>query len=166
MRERQRHRQREKQAPCREPDVGLDPMTLESCPEPKADAQPLSHPGVPSFIDVLSFSEYRSLTFLVKYITRFFFFKILFIYSWETQRCVRERQRHRQREKQAPCREPHVGLDPRTPGPRPGPKAGAKPLSHPGIPQEYAFLNKLLSWFLYIVKLENICFNIGNQKKL
>ena len=26
------------------------------------------------------------------------------------------------------------GLDPRTPGPCPGPKAGAKPLSHPGIP--------------------------------
>ena len=26
----------------------------------------------------------------------------------------RERQRHRQREKQAPCREPNVGLDPRT----------------------------------------------------
>ena len=24
----------------------------------------------------------------------------------------RERQRHRQREKQAPCREPHAGLDP------------------------------------------------------
>ena len=48
----------------------------------------------------------------------------------------RERQRHRQREreKQAPCREPDVGLDPRTPGSRPGPKAGAKPLSHPGIP--------------------------------
>ena len=31
------------------------------------------------------------------------FFKILFIYSWETQR---ERQRHKQREKQAPCGEP------------------------------------------------------------
>ena len=46
----------------------------------------------------------------------------------------RERQRHRQREKQAPCREPDVGLDPRSPGSRPGPKAGAKPLSHPGIP--------------------------------
>ena len=28
----------------------------------------------------------------------------------------RERQRHRQREKQASCREPDVGLDPRTPG--------------------------------------------------
>ena len=46
-RERQRHRQREKQAPCREPDAGLDPRTPGSCPEPKADAQPLSHPDAP-----------------------------------------------------------------------------------------------------------------------
>ena len=46
----------------------------------------------------------------------------------------RERQRHRRREKQAPCREPDVGLDPGTPGSRPGPKAAVKPLSHPGIP--------------------------------
>ena len=45
--ERQRHRQREKQAPCREPNVGLDPGTPGSHPEPKADAQSLSHPGVP-----------------------------------------------------------------------------------------------------------------------
>ena len=45
----------------------------------------------------------------------------------------REKQRHRQREKQAPCREPHVGLDPKTPGSPPGLKAGTKPLSHPGI---------------------------------
>ena len=44
-RERQRHRQREKQAPCRKPDVGLDPGTPGSRPEPKADAQPLSHQG-------------------------------------------------------------------------------------------------------------------------
>ena len=29
-----------------EPDVGLDPRTLGSCLEPKADAQPLSHPGI------------------------------------------------------------------------------------------------------------------------
>ena len=38
----------------------------------------------------------------------------------------RERQRHRQREKQAPCREPDVGLvglDPWSPGSHPGPKA-------------------------------------------
>ena len=45
--QRDRHRQREKQAPCRDPDVGLDPRTPGSLPEPKADAQPLSHPGVP-----------------------------------------------------------------------------------------------------------------------
>ena len=45
-----------------------------------------------------------------------------------------ERKRLRQREKQAPCREPDVGLDPGTPGSRPVLKVGAKPLSHPGIP--------------------------------
>ena len=42
-REGQKPRQKEKQALCREPDVGLDPGT----PEPKAGTQPLSHPGVP-----------------------------------------------------------------------------------------------------------------------
>ena len=47
----------------------------------------------------------------------------------------RERERERQREKQAPCPESDVGLDPGTPGSRPGPKAGAKPLRHPGIPR-------------------------------
>ena len=45
-RERQRHRQREKQAPHREPDMGLHPGSLGSLPGPKADAKPLSHPGV------------------------------------------------------------------------------------------------------------------------
>ena len=39
------------------------------------------------------------------------FFKKDFIYSWEAQR---ERQRHRQTEKQAPCGKPDVGLHPRT----------------------------------------------------
>ena len=49
----------------------------------------------------------------------------------------RERQRHRQREKQAGSMhwEPDVGFDPRSPGSPPGPKAGAKPLRHPGIPE-------------------------------
>ena len=51
----------------------------------------------------------------------------------------RERQRHREREKQAACREPDVGLDPGIPGPRPGPKAGAQSLSHPGVPGKYAY---------------------------
>ena len=44
--ERQGHRQREKQAPCREPDTGLDLRFPESRPGLKADVQPLSHPGV------------------------------------------------------------------------------------------------------------------------
>ena len=35
---------------CGEPDVGLDPGTPGSRPEPKADTQPLSHPGVPDVI--------------------------------------------------------------------------------------------------------------------
>ena len=44
----ERHRKKEeKQPPCTEPDMGLDPGTLGSCPEPKADTQPLSHPGIP-----------------------------------------------------------------------------------------------------------------------
>ena len=44
--ERQTHRQREK-APWGEPDVGLNSRILGSQPEPKADSQPLSHPGAP-----------------------------------------------------------------------------------------------------------------------
>ena len=45
-REKQRHRQREKEVPCGEPDVGLNPMIPRSWPEPKADVQPLSQPGI------------------------------------------------------------------------------------------------------------------------
>ena len=41
--------QREKQAPSGEPDVRLDLRTPGSRPEPKADAQPLSHLGAPHF---------------------------------------------------------------------------------------------------------------------
>ena len=47
--ERGKTEQREKQAPCREPDVGLDPQTSGSHPELKADVQPLSHSGAPTF---------------------------------------------------------------------------------------------------------------------
>ena len=35
QRERQRQRRKEKQAPCTDPDVGHDPRTPGSCPEPK-----------------------------------------------------------------------------------------------------------------------------------
>ena len=54
MRDREREREaetqaEEKQARCGEPNMGLDPRTLRSRPEPKTDAQTLSHPGVPLF---------------------------------------------------------------------------------------------------------------------
>ena len=54
----------------------------------------------------------------------------------------RETERQRQTEKQAPCRKPDVGLDPRSPGSHPGPKAGAKLLSHPGIPRTPFFYQR------------------------
>ena len=60
-----------------------------------------------------------------------YLYKILFIYSWKTHK---KKQRHRQKEKQAPCGEPEVRLDPRSPGSRPEPKADSQPLSHLGIP--------------------------------
>ena len=84
--ERQRHRQREKQASWGEPDVGFNPGTPESCPEPKVNTQPLKHPGIP-----LSLKKKKKIIYLL-------------------MRDI-ERQRHRQREKQAPCREPKVGLN-------------------------------------------------------
>ena len=65
----------------------------------------------------------------------------------------RERQRHRRREKQAPCREPNMGLDPGTPGLCAGPKAGAKPLSNPGIPNS-SFSKRLLFIHLFIHERE------------
>ena len=53
---------------------------------------------------------------------------------------VTEREREREREREAEREagsmhwEPDVGFDPGSPGSRPGPKAGAKLLRHPGIP--------------------------------
>ena len=93
----------------REPDVGFDPGSPGSRPGPKAGAKPLRHPGIPTLLS----------------------FKRFYLFIHERQR---ERKRHRQRKKQAPCREPDVGLDPRTLGSRPDPEADAQPLSHPGVP--------------------------------
>ena len=63
----------------------------------------------------------------------------LFIYDSHTHR---EREAETQVEGEAGSmhQEPDVGFDPGSPGSRPGPKAGAKPLHHPGIPV-MAFLN-------------------------
>ena len=69
-----------------------------------------------------------------------------------------ERQRHRKREeKQAPCREPNAGLDPRTPGSGPEPKADAQPLSHPGVPinniieRNQPIVNACVDWVISVV---------------
>ena len=48
--EKEAETQREKQALCGDPDVGLDPRTRGSRSELKGDAQPLSHPGIPKCI--------------------------------------------------------------------------------------------------------------------
>ena len=50
MRDRERERGRDidggrSRLPAGKPDAGLDPRALRSQPEPKADAQPLNHPG-------------------------------------------------------------------------------------------------------------------------
>ena len=59
-------------------------------------------------------------------------------------RGTERRQRYRQREKQAARREPDVGLNPRTPGSQPEPKADTQPLSHPGAPRMTSFSNTFL----------------------
>ena len=108
QREKQRHRQREKQAPCREPDSGLNPRTPGSQPEPKADRGSTTEP--PWDPRLYAFMRDRE----------------------------RERQGHRQREKQAPRREPEAGLDPGSPGSR-WAEGGATPLRRRGCPEEWIF---------------------------
>ena len=66
----------------------------------------------------------------------FFFNFFSFIYDSHTER---EREAETQAEGEAGSmhREPDVGFDPRSPGSRPGPKAGSEPLRHPGTPLFY-----------------------------
>ena len=58
----------------------------------------------------------------------------------------RERQRHRQREKQVPHREPNVGLDPGTPGSRPGLKAALNRWATGAA----LFSNLFIAYFLFL----------------
>ena len=78
----------------------------------------------------------------------------------------RERETETQAEGEAGSmhREPDVRFDPGSPGSRPGPKAGAKPLRHPGIPKGQNFkcqhviilVNGILTYFFLTIffKLE------------
>ena len=63
---------------------------------------------------------------------------------------MREREAETQAEGEAGSmhREPDVGFDPGSPGSRPGPKAGAKPLRHPGIPWLWVLTNSILGSIL------------------
>ena len=71
----------------------------------------------------------------------FFLTFYLFIYSQETER-DRDIGRGRSR---LPVGKPDAGLDPRTPGSQPEPKADTQPLSHPGA------LWWWICWFLLMV---------------
>ena len=71
-----------------------------------------------------------------------FFFKILFIYLFEREKV----RKITGEEADFPLsREPNVGLDPRTLGPRPEPKADVNQLGHPDAPQ-MCFFNQCF-WF-------------------
>ena len=62
MREAKTQAEGEKQDPCQESDVGLDPGTLGSRPELRAETPPLSHPGLQSYTEnqciIPSFKEF------------------------------------------------------------------------------------------------------------
>ena len=78
---------------------------------------------------------------LFKQIDSGFFFN-LFTHERHT-----ERQRHRQKEKQAPCREADAVLHPETPGSHPGPKADAQPLHQCRKASQFSFEIRITSYF-------------------
>ena len=72
-----------------------------------------------------------------RFFVLFYFVSLKIFYSF-----IHERHTEREAETQAEGEAGSLqGLDPRAPGSRPGPKAGAKPLSHPGCPKIH-FKNK------------------------
>ena len=83
------------------------------------------------FYRIKNISSKRKKYFKHKYmIFKSIFF---FIYDSHTER-AREAETQAEGEAGSMHREPDVGFDPESPGSRPGPKAGTKPLHHPGIP--------------------------------
>ena len=145
MREKQRCRQREKQAPCRGPNVGLDPRTK---PWAKGRCSMAEPPRHPEKYQVFKWRYQTLFTFLLSNFTQFcksslFYIRCqllemainesLYIYitecypSWpdDMKRFYLYDREHKQREQQrggggeagSPLsREPEAGLDPRTLG--------------------------------------------------
>ena len=93
----------------RQPDVRFDPGSPGSCPEPKAGAKLLRHPGIP----------------LGPFFLRFYLFM---------KDAEREAEIIRGGIMLFLGGKPDAGFEPRTPGSCPEPKADAQPQSHPGIP--------------------------------
>ena len=96
----------------------------------------------------------------------FYFF--IFIHPWETWT---ESQRHRQREKQAPCWEPDatmtIWLYPGTPGSLSGPNAGVEPLSHLGVPIGDEFVRDMQDRFPPKVPAEKVsCRGSRSEREL
>ena len=99
---------------------------MSRCSEGELTAQGEEHEESHGFESSLNINGQFMLDILVTHLFSvcckifFFFFKFLkFIYQRHRDR-ERERQRHRQRVKQAPWREPDVGLHPGSPGSCPG----------------------------------------------
>ena len=78
-----------------------------------------------------------------------------FFFNFYLFMIVTHRERQAEGETGSTHRKPDVGFDPGSPGSLLGPKAGAKPLHHPGIPLRgnlmQAFL-KILYYFLEIIR--------------
>ena len=81
---------------------------------------------------------------------------------------VTQREREREAETQAEGeagsmhREPDVGFDPRSPGSCPGPKAGAKPLRHPGIPDSFS----LTTTRIFMPCIYSTCLLLSHTQRL
>ena len=82
-----RHRQREKQAPCGELNVGFDPRTSGSHPGLKAGTQPLSHPGVP-LTNALG-RQYSISHFMHLVVLPSFFLVLFYLDACLSERCLK-----------------------------------------------------------------------------
>ena len=102
--------------------------------------------------------QLRTANFLKTVLFFKFLKKILFIQENHRERC-----RDKQREKQAPCREPSVDSIPGLQESHPGLKAGAQPLSHQashGLQTSfcsYYYLGLLLFLVIAVVQVISVC---------
>ena len=78
--------------------------------------------------------------------------RFYFIYDSHT-----ERERQAEGEAGSMHQEPNMGFDLGSPGSRLGPKAGTKPLRHPGIPEKLQILNLKGGCIHFSSKLDDIC---------